>query len=178
MPDPTHVYLFHTSSSADVSKICAEFRADPHVVYCEPDFLLAPYFTPNDPDLDRIWAFDNDGSNEGTVDADIDALIQSGDAREKAYALHVKANRGEPRFNRRDVLPMLRADEPLVRELMMTTNMMRFRIERIRRREIAGWEDRIARDRANFLLDHRIRKVSAMTLAELEAFLDTTADDP
>lgn len=112
------------------------------------------------------------------TDADIDALIQSGDAREKAYALHVKSNRGEPRFTRRDVLPMLRADERLVRELMMTTNMMRFRIERIRRREIARWEDRIARDRANFLLDHRIRKVSAMTLAELEAFLDTTADDP
>lgn len=112
------------------------------------------------------------------TDADIDALIESGDARQVVYALHVKASRGEPRFARRDVLPMLRSDEPLARELMMTANMMRFRSERIRRREIARWEDRAARDRARFLLDHRIRKVSAMTLAELEAFLDPAAGDP
>ncbi len=109
------------------------------------------------------------------TDADIDAMVESGDPHEKVLGLHLKASRGDPRFTRNDVVPMLRSDEPLVRELMMTSNMMRFRNVRIRLREMESWSDSAVLQRSRFLLRYRIGNFDSVTYDELEAFLDAGA---
>ena len=100
------------------------------------------------------------------TDADIDVMVESGNPQEKVYGLHLKASRGVPRFTRNDVVPMLRSDEPLVRELMMTSNMMRFRNVRVRMNEMGSWTDAA--------LLHS--GTSAMTHAQVLARMDELRD--
>ena len=103
------------------------------------------------------------------TDAEIDVMVESGDPHERVYGLHLKASRGVPRFTRDDVVPMLRSDEPLVRELMMTSNMMRFRNVRVRMNEMQSWTDAAVLQRSRFLLSYRIGNFDSVTYAELEA---------
>ena len=112
------------------------------------------------------------------TDAEVDALFENGTPREKAYALHLIASRGIPRFTSEDVLPTLRSDEPLLRELMMTKSMLPFGNKRIRNREIARWADEPSRRRAFILLDYRIESFTSLNLTALECFLDAANQVP
>ena len=109
--------------------------------------------------------------------AEVDRLLETGASREKAYALHVLANRGRPRFQKQQVQAMLMHDDPLVRELMMTSNMMRYRKEPIRRRAMSRWQNQAARTRGAFLLDFRIGNFTSMTLNDLRLFLEAGPAD-
>ena len=115
------------------------------------------------------WSYRND--------AEIDRLLESGSSPEKAYALHVLANRGRPRFHKDQVPAMLMHDDPLVREMMMTSNMMRYRKEPIRRMAMRRWPDQAARTRAAFLLEFRIGNFESMTLSDLRIFLEAGPAD-
>ena len=44
------------------------------VQYFEPDFVINPTATPNDPNFNRLWGLHNTGQTGGVDDADIDAL--------------------------------------------------------------------------------------------------------
>lgn len=44
------------------------------VLYVEPDFVINPAATPNDPSFNRLWGLHNTGQTGGVDDADIDAL--------------------------------------------------------------------------------------------------------
>jgi subtilisin family serine protease len=49
------------------------YEDSPDVEYAEPDFLLRPAATPNDPGYDRLWGLNNEGQTGGIPDADVDA---------------------------------------------------------------------------------------------------------
>lgn len=112
------------------------------------------------------------------TDTDVDALFQNGTPREKAYALHLIASRGIPRFTSEDVLPTLRSDEALLREVMMTKTMLPFGNKRIRNREIARWANEASRRRAFILLDYRIESFTSLNLAALDSFIDAAKRVP
>ena len=109
-------------------------------------------------------------------DVEVDVMVESDDPYERVYGLHVKASRGVPRFTRNDVAPMLRSDHPLVRELMMTSNMMRFRNVRVRVNEMQSWSDAAVLLRSEFLLNYRIGNFASVTYDELKAFLASGGD--
>ncbi len=48
-PELAHVYQLDLPEEADIEAIAAEFSADPHVEYAQPNFLVAADFVPNDP---------------------------------------------------------------------------------------------------------------------------------
>ena len=49
IPDLSHVYLLELPKEADILASVAEFSADPHVVYAQPNYRYQLLFTPNDP---------------------------------------------------------------------------------------------------------------------------------
>jgi hypothetical protein len=72
-PDPTGVYLLLADRDIDVEAACSAFRADPHVLTCEPDAVVYAdeTFTPDDPRYADLWGFHNTGQSGGTPGADI-----------------------------------------------------------------------------------------------------------
>lgn len=72
-PDPTGVYLLRADPDLDVEEACSAFLADPHVLQCDPDYVVRAdeTFTPNDPRFPDLWAFQNTGQTGGTPGADI-----------------------------------------------------------------------------------------------------------
>src|SRR3954471_1991054 len=51
-----------------------ELRADPNVLYAEPDYIVhTDEVVPNDTIFPQLWGMKNTGQSGGTVDADIDA---------------------------------------------------------------------------------------------------------
>jgi subtilisin family serine protease len=51
----------------------AALRADPHVLYAEPDYTVRMTDIPTDPRFSEQWDLHNTGQSGGTIDADIDA---------------------------------------------------------------------------------------------------------
>ena len=49
------------------------YRANPDVLYAEPNYAVQSQVTPNDPWFSQLWGMQNTGQSGGTVDADIDA---------------------------------------------------------------------------------------------------------
>ena len=49
------------------------YRADPNVLYAEPNYILQITQVPSDPRLADMWGLENTGQTAGTIDADIDA---------------------------------------------------------------------------------------------------------
>ncbi len=49
VPDLTHTYLLEVSGDTDIETLCAEYSQDPHVEYCQPNYLIEAQFIPNDP---------------------------------------------------------------------------------------------------------------------------------
>ncbi len=57
-----------------VQQAIDQFRADPNVLYAEPDYIVRTNeVVPNDSLFGSLWGLRNTGLNSGTVDADIDA---------------------------------------------------------------------------------------------------------
>lgn len=109
---------------------------------------------------------------------ELDEALLNGSARQQVYALHVMVNRGKPpEFNRSWLRSRLSSDNVLMRELMMTPNMMKYGRTRIRRRAIEEiYTDPDAIIRADFLLAYRVGAYNAMSLDELRRFLDAASD--
>jgi subtilisin family serine protease len=60
-------------AGTDVASALAAFRADPAVLYAQPNYRLSAQLTPNDPGFDNLWGMHNAGQTGGVPDADIDA---------------------------------------------------------------------------------------------------------
>lgn len=59
---------------ASVQQALDQLRADPSVLYAEPDYIVhSDEVVPNDPMFSQMWAMKNTGQSGGTVDADINA---------------------------------------------------------------------------------------------------------
>ncbi|HUE72289.1 MAG TPA: Calx-beta domain-containing protein [Pirellulaceae bacterium] len=58
----------------DVETALAVYRADPLVVYAQPNYRVHVQNTPNDPGFGNLWGLHNTGQTGGTSDADIDAV--------------------------------------------------------------------------------------------------------
>jgi subtilisin family serine protease/fibronectin type 3 domain-containing protein/methionine-rich copper-binding protein CopC len=56
-----------------VDAALAAYRADPRVLYAEPDYRVHLTTSPNDPQFASQWALNNVGQTGGKLDADIDA---------------------------------------------------------------------------------------------------------
>lgn len=107
--------------------------------------------------------------------SDLEALLESGTPRERVYALHVLANRGQPpRFSRRDLAEWFETQPPLVAELLMTHNFARFAGPRIRQRYIDEQADAADAARAEFWFQRQVSQRDWITLEELGDFLKRT----
>jgi subtilisin family serine protease len=63
----------HLDAGLGVDAALAAYRADPDVLYAEPDYRIQLQRTPNDPQYPTEWDLNNTGQTGGTPDADIDA---------------------------------------------------------------------------------------------------------
>ncbi|MBX9581341.1 MAG: S8 family serine peptidase [Gemmataceae bacterium] len=61
------------ADGAGVEAALAAYRADPAVLYAEPNYYIHGARTPNDPQYGSQWALNNTGQTGGRADADIDA---------------------------------------------------------------------------------------------------------
>ena len=62
-----------TDPTLSVGQAIAAYRADPNVLYAEPDYRIQLQVLPNDPAFASLWGLNNTGQSGGTPDADIDA---------------------------------------------------------------------------------------------------------
>lgn len=60
--------------AANWESVLAAYRSDPNVLFAEPDYRVSLNAVPDDPDFYRLYGLDNDGTLNGTPDADIDAV--------------------------------------------------------------------------------------------------------
>ena len=56
-----------------LAEVLAGYRADPDVLYAEPNHIYEVQTTPNDPSFASLWGLNNTGQTGGTADADINA---------------------------------------------------------------------------------------------------------
>ena len=68
------VQYVELAEGTTVADAMAAYRADPRVLYAEPNYRVEAFLTPNDPDLSLLWGMHNTGQSGGKVDADIDAV--------------------------------------------------------------------------------------------------------
>jgi subtilisin family serine protease len=61
------------SPAFDVESALAAFRADPNVLYAEPNYRLYMTADPDDARFGEMWGLNNVGQTGGRIDADIDA---------------------------------------------------------------------------------------------------------
>src|SRR5215211_4160003 len=67
------VNLVDLPEDLGVEEAVRRYEASPDVEYAEPNFLLQPAVSPNDPYYPRLYGLNNTGQTGGTPDADIDA---------------------------------------------------------------------------------------------------------
>src|SRR5918999_2605323 len=60
-------------SHLTVGEAVQRYEASPNVEHAEPDFLLQPTASPDDPYLSRLYGLNNTGQTGGMSDADVDA---------------------------------------------------------------------------------------------------------
>ena len=58
-------------ASLDVEGAVAAYRADPNVLYAEPNYVYRIDASPDDPEFDELWGLHNTGQNSGTADVDL-----------------------------------------------------------------------------------------------------------
>ncbi len=70
-----YLYEVRVGAGSDPLDVAVALHENPAFIYAEPQMLrhLPQRFTPTDPDYSEQWQWHNDGSNGGTVGADIDA---------------------------------------------------------------------------------------------------------
>jgi subtilisin family serine protease len=73
LPLVTGLRQVHLADGVRVEDALAAYRANPLVLYAEPDYRVRLHLTPNDPQFASQWNLNNTGQTGGTVDADIDA---------------------------------------------------------------------------------------------------------
>lgn len=67
------LYEIQLPSNVSVADSLAAYRANPLVMYAEPDYRVHLDLTPNDPQYSNLWGLNNTGQTGGTPDVDIDA---------------------------------------------------------------------------------------------------------
>ncbi len=60
--------------NTDIMAAIKEISKNPAVEYAEPNYIVRAIGMPDDPDFVSLWGLNNTGQNNGTADADIDAL--------------------------------------------------------------------------------------------------------
>jgi subtilisin family serine protease len=65
----------HVDHGTNIQEALAAYRADPNVLYAEPNYRVHVAALPDDPQLSNLWGLENDGQTGGTPDADIDAAL-------------------------------------------------------------------------------------------------------
>ncbi len=72
----SNLQVVELPETLSVDRALSVFNKDPNVLYAEPNLLYQLDATPDDPDFDRLWGLNNDGTSEfgGIDDADIDAV--------------------------------------------------------------------------------------------------------
>jgi subtilisin family serine protease len=59
--------------TASIEQVRAALKANPHVLFVEPDYRVTLNLIPNDTSFAQQWSLNNTGQTGGTPDADIDA---------------------------------------------------------------------------------------------------------
>jgi len=80
------IYRMELSGGDNISTKLAELRADPNVLYAEPDYIVRPNRTPNDPMFYRQWGLNNENVGGGDVSA-IEAWSQTTGSKEVIIAV-------------------------------------------------------------------------------------------
>lgn len=102
--------------------------------------------------------------------------LQTGSPTEKAFALHILANRDIPEgFDQRGIRRLMQNEEVFLRELTMTTNLMRFGTENQRLAYIARRGSTPEAYRCRFLLECRVGN-KGMSMEQLDRFFEESAD--
>jgi thermitase len=70
---PGDLALVDLPRDLTVEEAVETYEDSPSIEYAEPDYLLRPAATPNDPDFSSLYGLNNTGQTGGTPDADIDA---------------------------------------------------------------------------------------------------------
>ena len=72
IPD-TKVNVVDLPSDLSVEQAVGQYKKSPAVEYAEPDYILKPTKTPNDPKYTSLYGLNNTGQTGGTSNADINA---------------------------------------------------------------------------------------------------------
>ncbi|HYH99479.1 S8 family peptidase, partial [Hyalangium sp.] len=56
---------------SDVEQAAEAYRADPDVLYAEPNYIYRTQATPDDPEFEELWGLHNTGQSGGTADTDL-----------------------------------------------------------------------------------------------------------
>ncbi len=67
------LWQVNLAEGVDVQTALDSFRADPNVLYAEPNYRVYVSLIPNDPRFPEMYGLNNTGQSGGTSDADIDA---------------------------------------------------------------------------------------------------------
>jgi subtilisin family serine protease len=67
------LYEVQLQPGVTVEEALAAYKADPRVLFAQPDYQIQINATPNDPSFGSLWGLHNTGQSGGTADADIDA---------------------------------------------------------------------------------------------------------
>jgi len=67
------LYKMTITDGSSITQKLAQVRANPSVLYAEPNFKVFTFRTPNDPLFDRLWGLKNTGQTGGTLGSDIGA---------------------------------------------------------------------------------------------------------
>ncbi len=68
------VYKLKVPSNMTMETLINQYRANPDVVYAEPNYIIKKAVLPNDPKFSLIWGLNNTGQTGGIKDADLDAV--------------------------------------------------------------------------------------------------------
>jgi len=69
-----NIYKFVLPRRANILSVLSEYNSNPYIEYAEPNYIYHTCIIPNDVYFNRQWALHNTGQNNGTPDADIDAV--------------------------------------------------------------------------------------------------------
>ncbi|MEE9445787.1 MAG: S8 family serine peptidase [Cocleimonas sp.] len=65
--------MFSLDGRKDLKTVLKTLNDLPSVQYAEPDFIRSINAQPNDADFSQLWGLDNNGQENGLIDADVDA---------------------------------------------------------------------------------------------------------
>ncbi|MEX0711849.1 MAG: S8 family peptidase [Pirellulales bacterium] len=75
LPVVPGLHKFGLPPGTSLEETLAAYRANPAVLYAEPDYRVQLAGFPNDPQFGALWGLHNQGQTGGTDDADIDAPL-------------------------------------------------------------------------------------------------------